>query len=276
MRAGTTTMIESMAAFFGIPEFLLLAFLAGSIVAVLSGFFGAFVVQRSLGFLGNGLAHAAFGGVALGILLDVEPLAVTLPFTLAISAGIVWLRDHSRLGADTIIGIFFSVSMALGILLLSQTPRYTTDAFAYLFGSILSVRPMDLVATSAAAVVTLACAPLWGRWAYATFDRELAMADKLPAQRDDYLLAGCLAIVIVVAMKVVGITLIAAFLVIPPAAARLVARTFAGMTVLSIVLGVASVFAGLAVAWRLDWPAGASIILVQSAVFGVALLLRRD
>ncbi|MBI1292568.1 metal ABC transporter permease, partial [bacterium] len=213
-------MIEFLASQTGLPQFLVLAFLAGSLVALLSAFYGVFVVQRSLGFLGNGLAHAAFGGVALGILLGVEPLAVALPFTIAISAGIVWLREHSRLGADTIIGIFFSVSMALGILLLSKTPRFNTDAFAYLFGSILSVRPMDLLATCGAALVTLACAPLWGRWAYATFDRELALADKIPSQRDDYILSACLALVIVVAMKVVGITLIAAFLVIPPAAAR--------------------------------------------------------
>jgi zinc transport system permease protein len=268
-------MLEQVSAALGVPGFLVLAFTAGAMVSLLAGYYGAFVVQRGLGFLGNGLAHAAFGGVAIGVYFDVAPLAVAVPFTIGVACGIVWLRDHSRLAADTIIGIAFSLAMAIGIVVLSKTPRYTTDAFAYLFGSILSVQPADLWVTLLVVGLTAVSAPAWRRWAYSTFDRELALADKHPCRRDDYLLAASLAVTIVVAMKVVGIVLVAAFLVIPPATARLMARTFATMTVLSMVVGLVSVVGGISLAWVIDWPAGATIILVQSSLFAGAFAWRR-
>ncbi len=250
--------------------FMQRAFLAGVMVAYLAGFFGVFVVQRGLSFLGNGLAHAAFGGVALGILLDREPLWIAVPFTVAVSLGIVWLTERTRLGADTSIGIFFAVSMALGIIFLSQTERFTTDAFAYLFGSILAVRWSDIYAAGALVLLSVAVWRWWGHWAYATFDRELAQSDHVPCLRGDYLLAVSIAVTIVVSMKLVGITLIAAFLVIPAATARLLAVTFRAMTFISICIGVASVLLGLVFSWEYDLPSGPCVILTQAAVFTLA------
>ena len=268
-------MIERMAGAVGIPQFFLMALIAGLTVGVLAGYYGAFVVQRRLSFLGNGLAHAAFGGVALGILLNIAPLLVAVPFTIAVALGIVWLQERTRLGADTAIGIFFSVSMALGVLFLSQTKRFTTDAFAYLFGSILAVTVLDLWVMAGMVLLSLATLPVWGRWAYATFDRELAGADRVHTLRDDCLLAVCLAATTVVCMKVVGIVLIASFLVIPPAIARLVSRTFRGMTLLAMIIGAATALAGLYVAYWGDFPPGAAIILVQAALFVVAVFAQR-
>ena len=247
--------------------FIQRALLAGLMVGFLSAYYGSFVVQRGLSFLGNGLAHAAFGGVALGILLNQQPLALAIPFTALVAAGIIWLQQRTDLSADTSIGIFFSVSMALGIIFLSRTDHYTTDAFTYLFGTILAVRGTDLWATSAVVVLALATWKFWGRWAYATFDREFARSDGLSCLKHDYLLAMCLAITIVVSIKLVGITLIAAFLVIPPAAARLFARTFSGMTIISVVIGMGSVLVGMILSYHWNLPTGPAIILVQAAVF---------
>jgi zinc transport system permease protein len=270
------TLIDTVAGSLGLPTFLFSAFIAGTLVSLLAGYFGAFVVQRGMGFLGNGLAHAAFGGVALGVYLNVDPLLTAIPFTLVVALGIVWLKEHTRLAPDTVIGVLFSLSMAIGVILLAKTPRYATDAFNYLFGSILYVGPLDLYAAAGAVLLASATIPIWGRWAYATFDREMALADRIPCLRDDYLLSACLAATIVVAMKLVGIVLVGAFLVIPPAIARLLSRTFIGMTILSVVLGAASVVVGLALSWHLDLPAGASIIVVQCAGFGITLLFRRN
>jgi zinc transport system permease protein len=152
---------------------------------------------------------------------------------------------------------------------------YTADAFAYLFGSILAVRPADLWVIGTVAALTLATLPLWGRWAYATFDRDLARADGVPVRRDDYLLSALLAVTIVAAVKLVGIVLVAAFLVIPPAAARLFTATFRAMTVMAVLLGVATAMGGLIGAYLFDVPSGAAIILFQAALFFVAFLTAR-
>jgi len=255
--------------------FMQRALVAGLLVGFLASFYGVFVVQRGLSFLGDGLSHAAFGGVALGLLLQVEPLWVAVPFTIAVATGIVWVREKTKLGGDTTIGIFFAVSMALGIVFLSMKQDYTSEAFTYLFGSILAVTATDLGATGGVVALALATSPWWRRWAYATFDRELALADRLSVARDDYLLSISLAVTVVVAVKVVGIVLVASFLVIPAASARLLARRFSTMTVLSISIGMTSAVAGLLGSYALDIPSGPAIILFQAAVFLIAALARR-
>jgi len=247
--------------------FMQRALIAGLMVAFLASYYGVFVVQRGLGFLGNGLAHAAFGGVALGLLLGREPLLIAVPFTVLVSVAIIWVRHRTSLASDTVIGVFFAVSMAAGIIFLSLKKDYSADAFAYLFGSILAITPTDLWVTGGVVLLALLAQPLWGRWAYATFDRELALSDRVPVIFDEYLLAVLMAVTVVVAVKVVGIVLISAFLVIPAAAARMLSRRFATMTWLSIVFGMASTAGGLWGSFRLDLPSGATIVLLQAAIF---------
>ena len=255
--------------------FMQRALIGGILVGLLSSYYGPIVVQRRLAFLGSGLAHAAFGGVALGVLLSVHPLWVAVPFTVLVALAIVWVREYSGIEPDTTIGIFFSVSMALGVIFLSMKQGYSGDAFTYLFGSILAITTTDLWITGAVTVLSLLTLPLWNRWAYATFDRSLAQADRLPVFREDSLLFVAIAVAIVVSIKVVGIVLMAAFLVLPPAAARLRARTFFEMTLLSVLIGLSSVVVGLFASYALDLPSGPVIILVQAAIFAILLPLRR-
>ena len=217
------------------------------------------------------LAHAAFGGIALGLLLKSEPLWIAVPFTIFVSIGITWVRNQTDLGSDTAVGIFFSVSMALGIVFLFLRKEYSSDAFTYLFGSILAITKTDLWMTAFVVLITLFTYPLWRRWAYASFDRELAEIDRLPVVWDDYLLSILIAVTVVVAIKVVGIVLIAAFLVIPAATAKLVSRTFRTMTIISIAVGISSAVVGLWISYHLDVPSGATIILFQAVLFFVAI-----
>lgn len=247
------------------------AFIAGMLVAVVAGYFGAFIVQRGMSFLGDGLAHAAFGGVALGLLLNVEPLYIAAPFTLLAALGIMWIRERTALGSDTTIGVFFALSVALGVIFLSFRQQYTVDAFSYLFGSILFITASDIWVAAGLTLATALTIPLWPRWAYATFDREIAQTDRIPVKRDDYLLVAFVAVTVVVAVKLVGIVLIASFLVIPAAAARLVSRSFATMTVWSIALACISATIGLAVSVLLNLPSGATMILTMSVLFFVAV-----
>lgn len=251
------------------------ALVAGILVGFLASYYGVFIVQRGLGFLGSGLAHAAFGGVALGILLETEPIWVAVPFTVLVAIGITWVKDKTKLGGDTTIGIFFSVSMALGIIFIFLKRQYSSDAFNYLFGSILSVTLLDIVVPIILIIITLLLFPFWKRWAYTSFDRELAQADRIPVQFDDYLLSILIAVTIVVSIKVVGIVLIAAFLVIPPAASRLLNNSFSKMTVVSIIIGVSTALIGLWISYYMNVPSGATIILLQAAVFFAVMIFKK-
>ncbi len=255
--------------------FMQRAVLAGMLVAVLGGYYGVFIVQRGMSFMGSGLSHAAFGGVALGLLLGVEPMGVAVPFTIATALGITWLRRRTVLGEDTAIGIFFSVSMALGIVFLSLRQDFTTEAFSYLFGSILAVTPADLWATGLFLLFSLFTLPVWSRWAYATFDRELALADRLPVDRDDYLLSVLIAVTVVLAVKLLGIMLVVAFLVVPAATARMLARSFFRMSLLAVGIGMGTTLLGLFVSYTFDLPSGAAVILVQALLFFLSLPFNR-
>jgi zinc transport system permease protein len=254
--------------------FMQRALAAGLLVGLLAGYYGVFVVQRQLSFLGAGLAHAAFGGVALGLLLQINPVMTAVPFTVLVATGINRVRSRTQLGGDTSIGIFFAVAMAVGIIFLSLKQQYTADAFIYLFGSILAVRDFDLWITAGITGISLGFLPMWRRWAYATFDSELARADGLPVEPDNYIFSILLAVTIVAAVKLVGILLIAAFLVLPPATARLVTTTFRSMTVFSVILGTSTAIGGLCISYALDIPSGPAIVLLQAALFFGILTVR--
>lgn len=257
-------------------SFMQHALLAGGLVSLAASLLGVFVVQRGLSFLGDGLAHAAFGGVALGLLVGVsQPLWVALPFTLAVSLAIAWVRERTSLSSDTAIGIFFAVSVALGVLFLSLRQEYTVDAWSLLFGSILGVTRADLLTIAGVTLLSLlVLLPLWGRLAYATFDSELASTDGVRTKGLEYTLFALAALVIVASVKVVGVVLIAAFLVIPAAAARLVSRSLFTMTLLSVTFGLFSTLFGLIASYFLDVPSGSTIILTQAALFVVAALFK--
>ncbi|MGA2297738.1 MAG: metal ABC transporter permease [FCB group bacterium] len=256
--------------------FIQKAIIAGILVGFLGSYYGVFIVQRKMSFMGDGLAHAAFGGVALGIMLQTEPLWIAVPFTILVAILITWLKDRTKLGIDTSIGILFAVSVALGIIFLTLKRNYTADAFSYLFGSILAVKTTDLWFTVIMTIITIfTFYKFWSRWAYATFDAELARTDRLPVLRDDYILSILIAVTVVISVKLVGIILIAAFLVIPAATARLVATTFLRMTVISIILGILSSLIGLWASFAFDLPSGATIIIIQTIIFLAGVFFQR-
>jgi zinc transport system permease protein len=272
--------------------FMQRALAAGALIAVMAGLLGVFVVQRRLSFLGAGLAHAAFGGMGLGAFIIVSsgllasglgllhhPLWIAAPFSLLAALGIAWVREHTRLSSDTAIGVFFAVSVALGVLFFSLIPpdvNLGLSLMDLLFGSILAVTGPDLAAIAVVAVVAVAfLLGVWGRLAYATFDDELARTYGVPARLLEYLLFACAALVIAVSSVVVGIILMAAYLVIPAASARLLARSLAQMTVLSVVLAVITTIVGLALSYLADVPSGSTIVLTQAALFLVAAVVSR-
>ena len=252
--------------------FMRYALIAGVCVALMAGLLGVFVVQRRLSFLGDGLAHAAFGGVALGLFLNLsQPLWVALPFTVAVALGIVWVRDRTELSGDTTIGVFFAVSVALGVLFISLQRDYSVDAWNWLFGSILGVGLGEVALIVAVTLVSLVGVGLsWSQLAYATFDAELAATDGIRTGRLEYFLLALSAVAIVASVRVVGVILMAAYLVIPAATARLVSKSLFQMTLLSLLFGVLSTVIGLVASYLWAVPSGSTIVLTQATLFIIA------
>ncbi len=250
------------------------ALCGGTLIALVSAWVGVFVVQRGLSFVGAGLAHAAFGGVALGVLWGIEPLYVALPFTMLVASLVVFIRNRTGLQSDTAIGILFTSAMALGMIVFPQDNA--AGPMSYLFGDILLVRWFDCIAAAVLVFVALGSMRLWSSWAYATFDKDQAKADGLPVTRHDMYLILFIAATVVVSIKLVGIVLTSALLIIPPATARLCTRTFSGMTVVALFISGITVPAGLMLSALYSWPSGASIIAIQALVFTGAALLKRS
>ncbi len=252
------------------------ALVTGLILAVTCAVLSFFVVLRRMAFVGVGLSHAALGGVALGVVLGVPPLLAAAVFTTGVAWIIGWLRGRSEVSEDTAIGVFFPTAMALGVVLISVSPAYRQDLMAYLFGDILSVRPGEVLPLGALALVGLGLVAYWFKeLLYLGVDEEAARAAGVPAVFLRFLLLTLLAVTIVASVRLVGIVLVSAFLVIPAATGQAVARSLRGMLVVAVVSAMLSVVLGLALSWSQDLPSGAAIVLVSAALFFVALAVGR-
>jgi zinc transport system permease protein len=254
---------------------------AGLALGAAAALLGVFIVQRGLGLLSDGLAHATFGGLALGLLVGAavdRAIWVALPFTVAVALGIQYIRRRTTLGGDAATGVFFAVSFAAGILFLGlRSPRSTpVNVEGLLFGSLLAVSPEALgVIVAVAALVVAVLVWVGPRLAYATFDPELAALSGVPVAALEYLLLALTALVVVVGVKTVGVVLVSAFVVIPAATASLVGRTLGGIASLAVVLSLAGTAFGLFASYHLNVATGATIILTLGAMFFLALVLRR-
>jgi len=256
--------------------FMQRAFLAGLGVSVTCAILGVFLVLRRDAMIGHGLAHVTFGGVALGILLNVAPLSVALAVAILSALGILKLKERAGLYGDTAIGIISSLGMALGIFLVSLAGGFNLDLFGYLFGNVLAIDPREVwVAFLLALAVLATLAFFYQEFLFLTFDSESARASGVRVERLDSLMAVLTAVTVVVGMKVVGILLISALLVIPAAGALQVARNFKGAMALSAVLAGLSAAGGLIAAFYLDWPPSGTIVLVSGVLFLILFASRQ-
>lgn len=261
--------------------FVVRALAAGAALGAAGALLGVFVVQRGLGLLSDGLAHATFGGLTLGLLLGAtadRAILVALPFTVLVALGIQYVRHHTTLGGDVATGVFFAVSFAAGILFLGLRPASAppVNVEGLLFGSLLAVSPEALAVTlGVAAAVVVVLAVIGPRLAYATFDPELAVLSGVPVAALEYALLALTAIVVVVGVRTVGVVLVSAFVVIPAATANLLGRTPAGIAALAVALATAGTAIGLFASYHLNVATGATIILTLGALFFGALALRR-
>ncbi|PVZ10607.1 MULTISPECIES: zinc ABC transporter permease subunit ZnuB [unclassified Pseudomonas] len=257
-------------------DFLLYALLAGLSLAVVAGPLGSFVVWRRMAYFGDTLSHAALLGVALGLALNVSPaLAVTVG-CLLLAVVLVSLQRRQPLASDTLLGILAPSTLSLGLVVLSFMREVRIDLMAYLFGDLLAISLGDLywiVGGSLTVLVLLAL--LWRPLLAITVHEELARVEGLPVASLRLGLMLLIAIVIAVAMKIVGVLLITSLLIIPAAAAQRHARSPEQMAVGASVLGVLAVCAGLSLSWFKDTPAGPSIVVSAALLFLFSFALPR-
>jgi manganese/iron transport system permease protein len=249
---------------------LIAAVLVGTVCAVV----GTYVVLKGLAFIGDAISHAAFPGVVAAFLLGSSYYlgAAIAAVGAAVSIGFVNRRTNLRL--DTAVGVVFAGAFALGIFLYSTIQGFVMDLMGLLFGNVLLISPGDLGGLLLLGLLVLVIvAALWKEFLYATFDPLGAAASGLPVEALEYVFLALVALTIVVSLKAVGIILVVAMLVTPAATAQLLTVRFGRMMALAVVVGVASAVIGLYVSLWADAASGATIVLVETALFLAAMAL---
>lgn len=253
-------------------EFFWRAVLAGTGVALVAGPMGCFVVWRRMAYFGTSLAHNAFLGVALGIVLGIDPMFGIAAAAMAVALLLVALQRQQRLADDTLLGILAHTGLALGLIALGTLEGVRVDLLAYLFGDVLAVTWHELAWIWGAGAATLAgLVALWRPLLMVSVHAELAAAEGIAVLPVRLAFMLMLAILVAIAMKVVGVLLIVSMIIIPAAAARRFARSPEGMAVTAAVAGVLAVIAGLAGSFVWDAPAGPAIVVAATALFALSL-----
>jgi len=248
--------------------FMQRAFVSATIIGILCAVIGVYVVLRGMTFIGAGIAHASFGGVALGMLLNINPFFTAIAFCTGTAWAIGYVSEKNKLREDAAVGIFFAASMALGVLFIGLRQTYNTDVFGYIFGNILAVTPFDIWIGLLLTVVVIAIIIfLFKEFLYITFDVEMARVAGLPVRLLNYLLLTLIAFTVVLSIKSVGIVLVSALIVTPAAAAQQMTDDFKKMMWIAIAISLFSSWTGLILSALLNLPSGATIVLTATAVF---------
>jgi zinc transport system permease protein len=255
-------------------EFMRLAFAAGAVVGLLAPAVGFFLVQRRMSLIGDGVGHTAFAGVALGYLIGISPVLTALVASVAGAVAVEWLRSRRQAAGDQALALLFYTGIAAGVVLVSAAGALDAELFTFLFGSILTVSPDDVMLVAVLGVAGLATiALLYRALAGIVLDEEGARVAGVPVGLLNVVVSGLAGITIAVSMRVVGILLIAALMVLPVIAASRVAWSLRSTLFLSMGIGVAAVVAGLTIAYYADLAPGGVIVLVAAGAFAVAGLV---
>jgi manganese/iron transport system permease protein/iron/zinc/copper transport system permease protein len=255
-------------------EFFVRGLIAATVVGALCGLIGVYVVLRRMSYIGHGLSHAIFGGAVVAYVMSFN-FYLGASIWGFLSAVLINLTTRQRrfIAADAAIGIITTASFALGVALISRYRTFTRSFDAALFGNILGVTDNDLYAMIAVTVMTfVAIMLLYRRLLFTTFDPEVAPFFGVSTPWIDTFFSLVLAGAIVVSLQVLGATLIAATLVIPPITARLLTDNFSRMMALSVFIGASCGFTGIYASYFIDISSGASIVLVAAGAFLAAML----
>ncbi|MGA1842097.1 MAG: metal ABC transporter permease [bacterium] len=254
--------------FFLTYNFMQRALLAGIFIANTCAILGVFLVLRKDAMLGHGLAHITFGGVALGLFLNILPMTAALLVAVLCALGIIKLREKAGVYEDTAIGIFSSIGLALGIILASLSGDFNAGLMSYLFGDIMAISSTEVWVSMVLTIITFAIIVIfYQELLFVTFDPDSAKASGIKAGRLESILILLTAIVVVLGMKIVGLLLVTAIIVIPAAGSLQIAKSFFSAIIISMLVASLSVAIGLWLAFYLNLPASGTVILLSSVFF---------
>ncbi len=263
------------------PEFLQFgfmqrAFAAGAVMAIVCPLIGVFLVPRRLSLIADTLAHVALAGVAIGLLVGTSPIVGALIVTVVGALGMERLRSHGALQGDAALAVFLSGGFALAVVLISLARGFNADLFAILFGSILTVSPADVWLISALGAVVVATILLSYRQLFViTLHEDLARTSGVPVTALNLMLTLLTALTTVVAMRMVGVLLVSAMIVIPTLTGFSLGRSFRRATTVAIVVALCAVGIGLTTAYYLSLAAGGAVVLTALLIFAGVAVLRR-
>lgn len=257
-------------------SFMVRAFVGVSLIAVLSGLVGTFIMLRGLAFIGDAIAHASFGGIVLAMLLGIPLQIGALIFGFGTALLVAAMGRKTKLRADTSLAILFTGAFSIGVLGLATRPGFAGDLSSLLVGSVLAIRSADLWWIVVAAVVTgIVMIVLFRRLVYVSFDATGAEAAGLPVSWLQTLLIGLVALSVVVSLQAVGTILVVALLITPAATASLFTKRIQRLVLAAMGLGLFATWVGLYISYYLATPPGATIVALLTLQFGLGLVVQR-
>ncbi|MBC7126066.1 MAG: metal ABC transporter permease [Bacteroidales bacterium] len=263
-------MIEAVKQFFQYA-FIQNAIISAFLLSVITGFIGSYIVVRRLVFLSGGITHASFGGIGIAWYFGLNPILGASIFSLFSALGLEYLSQGRTLREDSAIGMLWSFGMAIGILFVFLTPGYAPNLMSFLFGSILTISQTDILLLLILATLTLVFfVAFYYPILFVAFDSDFAKTQNVPVKFISYSLAVLIALSIVFAIRAVGIILIISLLTIPANIANIVTHRFRRIIVLSALISLFSIVAGIAISFRLNVPSGATIIITMMAFYLIA------
>jgi zinc transport system permease protein len=256
-------------------DFMQRALIAAALVGLLAPLIGVFLVQRRLALLGDGMGHVALTGVGLAFLLGTAPIPTAM-VTAALGAFLIeFIRYRSRTAGDVALALLFYGGIAGGVLFASLAPGKASSSLnAYLFGSLSTVASGDIVALLSLCLVVVILMAIFGREMFAmSLDADLAAVQGIRVRRMSTLLAVLAAVVVVVGMRVVGLLLVSAIMIVPVAAAQQVTRSFRATAAVAVLLGLIASVSGLVTSFVVEVPPGPTIVLEALALFAILALI---
>ncbi|MHC5740550.1 MAG: metal ABC transporter permease [Nostoc sp.] len=244
------------------------AIVGAALMGILGGMLGSFVTLRQLSFFSHAVGHAALVGVALGVLLQINPTLMLLPFTLVFGVIVLYFIDKTDLASDSVLSIVLSGALAIGLILTSLIKGYRGNLMAVLFGDILAIDTTDLILTLLVLVGgSIFLLSTLRQQILLTLNPDVAQVQGVPVQLYRYAFVVLLSLAVAVAIKAVGVLLVNAFLVIPASTAKLMSHHFSRFLVMSVIVGSISSIAGIMVSGLFNLASGPSIVLVQFLLF---------
>jgi zinc transport system permease protein len=249
-------------------EFFRYALIMSVLLAILFGLLSFFAIMRKMAFLGAGIAHTAFGGVALGVFIGIDPFYTSLVFCILSALIIGKMVRYGNISYDTSIGIFFAFSMAMGAILIAMRRAYTFDLAGYLFGNILGVTIFDMISALIVLILFVPFLLLFlQKILFMTFDEKVANISGIPVQKLDTFLLVFFATIIVVSIKIVGIVLVSALVVLPASFGLIFSKDFRRVITISILFTLTIMIGGLYISYQCNTPAGATIVVIGTLIY---------